>query len=148
MSSHYVVCLCQVRYHSSTHLDLCHLDLLGQVITDHVRGTREGNVFSHSMFTSDGVLGGSLSHGVIREGPRSPGSAPTLILSERTKSSVLNAFCKSAIVKAPCVGACSLRTQFTFIQYIGVFSKWSRTFIEFSEFRESEKSMRHELGSV
>ena len=34
---------------------------------------------------------------------------------------------------------------------IGVFSKWSRTFIEFSEFREfreSEKSLRHELGSV
>ena len=34
---------------------------------------------------------------------------------------------------------------------IGVFSKWSRTFIEFSEFRdfrESEKSLRYELGSV
>ena len=30
----------------------------------------------------------------------------------------------------------------------GVFSKWSRTFIEFREFRESEKSLRHELGSV
>ena len=33
----------------------------------------------------------------------------------------------------------------------GVFSKWSRTFIEFSEFRkfrESEKSLRRELGSV
>ena len=33
----------------------------------------------------------------------------------------------------------------------GVFSKWSRTFIKFSqfrEFRESEKSLRHELGSV
>ena len=32
----------------------------------------------------------------------------------------------------------------------GVFSKWSKTFIEFSEireFRESEKSLRHELGS-
>ena len=30
----------------------------------------------------------------------------------------------------------------------GIFSKWSRTFIEFREFRESEKSLRHELGSV
>ena len=30
----------------------------------------------------------------------------------------------------------------------GVFSKCSRTFIELSEFRESEKSLRHELGSV
>ena len=30
----------------------------------------------------------------------------------------------------------------------GVFSKWSRTFIEFSEFRESEKSLKHELGSI
>ena len=33
--------------------------------------------------------------------------------------------------------------------YIGVFSKWSRTFIEFSEFsefRESEESLKHELG--
>ena len=33
---------------------------------------------------------------------------------------------------------------------IGVFSKWSRTFIEFSEFREfreSEESLKHELGS-
>ena len=30
---------------------------------------------------------------------------------------------------------------------IGVFSKWSITFIEFREFRESEKSLRHELGS-
>ena len=35
--------------------------------------------------------------------------------------------------------------------HMGVYSKWSRTFIEFSEFREfrgSEKSLRHELGSV
>ena len=32
--------------------------------------------------------------------------------------------------------------------FIGVFSKWSRTFIEFSEFRESEKSLRCKLGSV
>ena len=30
----------------------------------------------------------------------------------------------------------------------GVFSKWSGTFIEFSEFRESEESPKHELGSV
>ena len=32
--------------------------------------------------------------------------------------------------------------------FIGVFSKWSRTFIEFREFKESEKSLRHELHSV
>ena len=32
--------------------------------------------------------------------------------------------------------------------FIGVFSKWSRTFAEFSEFWESEKSLRHEFGSV
>ena len=35
--------------------------------------------------------------------------------------------------------------------YGGVFSKWSITFIEFSElreYRESEKSLRYELGSV
>ena len=34
---------------------------------------------------------------------------------------------------------------------IGVFSKWSGTFIEFSEFskfRESEESLKHELGSI
>ena len=31
---------------------------------------------------------------------------------------------------------------------IGVFFKWSRTFAEFSEFRESEESLKHELGSV
>ena len=33
----------------------------------------------------------------------------------------------------------------------GVFTKWSRTFVEFtefSEFRESEKSLWYELGSV
>ena len=29
----------------------------------------------------------------------------------------------------------------------GVFSKWSKTFIEFSEFRAYEKSLKHELGS-
>ena len=34
------------------------------------------------------------------------------------------------------------------IYTIGFFSKWSRTFIEIREFRESEKSLRHELGSV
>ena len=37
-----------------------------------------------------------------------------------------------------------------FFEDIGVFSKWSEPFIEFSEFREfreSEKSLRHELGS-
>ena len=28
------------------------------------------------------------------------------------------------------------------------FSKWNGTFIEFSEFRESEESLKHELGSV
>ena len=31
---------------------------------------------------------------------------------------------------------------------IEVFPKWSRTFIEFTEFSESEKSLKHELGSV
>ena len=33
----------------------------------------------------------------------------------------------------------------------GVFPKWSRTFLEFSEFgefRESDKSLRHEMGSI
>ena len=30
----------------------------------------------------------------------------------------------------------------------GDFPKWSRTFIEFSEFRESEKSLKHKLGSI
>ena len=44
------------------------------------------------------------------------------------------------------------RNFFTiFNQFSGVFSKWSRTFIEFSEFwefRESEKLLRHELGSA
>ena len=30
----------------------------------------------------------------------------------------------------------------------GVFSKKSGTFIEFSEFIESEESLKHELGSV
>ena len=33
----------------------------------------------------------------------------------------------------------------------GVFPKWSRTFIEFSEFseiREFDKSLKHELGSL
>ena len=31
---------------------------------------------------------------------------------------------------------------------IGVFPKWSRTFAEFSEFRETDKSLKHELGSI
>ena len=30
----------------------------------------------------------------------------------------------------------------------GVFPKWSRTFTEFSEFRETDKSPKHELGSI
>ena len=30
----------------------------------------------------------------------------------------------------------------------GVFPKWGRTFTEINEFRESEKSLKHELGSV
>ena len=36
-------------------------------------------------------------------------------------------------------------------QIIGVFPKWNRSFIEFSEFsefRESDKPLKHELGSV
>ena len=33
-------------------------------------------------------------------------------------------------------------------EIIGVFSKWSGTFIDFSEFRESEESLKHEFGSV
>ena len=28
----------------------------------------------------------------------------------------------------------------------GVFLKWSRTFVEFCEFRETDKSLKHELG--
>ena len=34
------------------------------------------------------------------------------------------------------------------LRHIGVNPKWSRTFIEFSEFRESDKSLKHELGSI
>ena len=30
----------------------------------------------------------------------------------------------------------------------GVVPKWSRSFIEFSEFRESDKSLKHEWGSI
>ena len=30
----------------------------------------------------------------------------------------------------------------------GVFPKWIRTFVEFIEFRESNKSLKHELGSI
>ena len=37
---------------------------------------------------------------------------------------------------------------FVYSQHSGVFSKWSRTFSEFSEFRESEESLKHELGSI
>ena len=33
-------------------------------------------------------------------------------------------------------------------EHNGLFSKWSGTFIEFREFRESEESLKHELGSV
>ena len=36
----------------------------------------------------------------------------------------------------------------TFKQVNGVFSEWSGTFIEFSEFREYEGSLKHKLGSV
>ena len=32
--------------------------------------------------------------------------------------------------------------------YNGVFLKWSRTFAEFSEFRETDKSLKHELGWI
>ena len=39
-------------------------------------------------------------------------------------------------------------TVLVFKRNIGVFSKWSGTFIEFSEFRESEESLKHELGLV
>ena len=31
---------------------------------------------------------------------------------------------------------------------IGIFPKWKRIFIEFSEFRESDKSLKYELGSI
>ena len=31
---------------------------------------------------------------------------------------------------------------------IGVFPKWSRAFAGFSEFRETDKSLKHELGSI
>ena len=44
-----------------------------------------------------------------------------------------------------------MNKQRVILEINGVFSKWSRTFIEFSEFREfreSEKSLRHELASV
>ena len=37
------------------------------------------------------------------------------------------------------------------VYFIGVIPKWSRTFIEsidFSEFTESDKSLKHELGSI
>ena len=30
----------------------------------------------------------------------------------------------------------------------GVFLKWSRTFVEFCEFRETDKSLKHELASI
>ena len=30
----------------------------------------------------------------------------------------------------------------------GVFPKWSRTFAEFTEFRETDKSLKHELGLI
>ena len=30
----------------------------------------------------------------------------------------------------------------------GVFPKWGRTFTEFSEFRESDKSLKYELKSI
>ena len=36
------------------------------------------------------------------------------------------------------------------VYFIGVFPKWSRTFIKFndlSEFRESDRSLKHEFGS-
>ena len=32
--------------------------------------------------------------------------------------------------------------------HTGVFPKWSITFSDFSEFRETDKSLKHELGSV
>ena len=35
-----------------------------------------------------------------------------------------------------------------FITDNGVFPKWSRTFAEFSEFRETDKLLKHELGSI
>ena len=43
-----------------------------------------------------------------------------------------------------------MNTQFK-NEPMGVFSKWSRPFIElseFSEFRESDKSLNHKLGSI
>ena len=46
------------------------------------------------------------------------------------------------------IQAQNLGTQFRFIR---VFPKWSRTVIEFSDFselRESDTSLKHELGSV
>ena len=36
--------------------------------------------------------------------------------------------------------------KITVVTSLELFSKWSRTFIEFNEFRESDKSLMHELG--
>ena len=33
-------------------------------------------------------------------------------------------------------------------KHSGVFPKCSRTFVEFTEFRESDKSLKHELASI
>ena len=41
----------------------------------------------------------------------------------------------------------SLEIEITWNNINGVLSKWSRTFIEFREFREYDKPMKHELGS-
>ena len=41
-----------------------------------------------------------------------------------------------------------MATAIGFSVVSGVFPKWSRTFIEFSEFRESDKSLKHELGQL
>ena len=35
-----------------------------------------------------------------------------------------------------------------FSEFIWVFPKWNRTFAEFSEFTETDKSLKHELGSI
>ena len=56
-------------------------------------------------------------------------------------------FCKIELVDQNRQGRLTLVKTTLLLGQVS-FPKWSRTFIEFSEFRESDKSLKHELGSI
>ena len=64
-----------------------------------------------------------------------------LVMLHQYKPPLVN-FSRDSSLTIQCVKAIH---GFQFVQW--GFPKWGRTFMEFTEFRESDKSLKHELGS-